>query len=245
MNFFKKIIGWLWFKIKNNLGKSMLLVFLITSAFVNNTNTLKENANCLYYEVTTDKLNMRDGAGEDFNIIGSVYKKNLLCLDQITGDWGQIKNSNWVNIKYLKKRELGFIDNYLGPVLFAPLIMFGIILIALKVLEMLFRWLTRSNLDKTAPAKPKKTKKAKNKKRENITPQKKETPQITHAVQMGSSIQVFSGSNVLFIIGASELLGFTSSTVTSRSITKGTRSAKVQDSRGNVIKTFSLQDSQT
>lgn len=238
MDNLKKIGIWVLSKIKNNVWKSGLLFFLIGSAFITNVDKIKENKNCTFYRVTSEKLNIRDMAGLNSNIVGNVEKSNLLCIDSIDNDWAHIKNSNWVNTKYLKKQDRNFIDDYVGPVIFAPLIVFFLLIFSLKILSFLFRSSKKSSMEKAPPKKKEATSKPIKETKTNVN----EEPKITHALQSGSAIHVFSGSRILFTIGASQLLNHTSSTVTYRSITRGSRSAQVKNAKGQIITTFTLKD---
>ncbi|MBW6489494.1 hypothetical protein [Sulfurimonas sp.] len=107
--------------------KTGLLIFLIVNAYMNNRDVLEENLNCVYYTVTAEKLNVRDSANYDSNIVGKVEKPNRLCIDNLEGEWAHIKNSNWVNVKYLNKQDRNIVDEYIGPVLIAPIIIFFVI----------------------------------------------------------------------------------------------------------------------
>lgn len=238
MDSLKKIGMWVLAKIRNNLWKSGLLFLLIGAAYIANIDKNKENKNCTFYKVTAEKLNIRDAPGLNSNIVGNVEKSSLLCIDLIDNDWVHIKNSNWVNSKYLVQEDRNFIDDYIEPVIFKPLLIFFLLIFSPRIFNFLFGSSKKSS-----------NRKAKLKEKEATSKPIKETqtnaneePQITHALESGSAIHVFSGTRILFTIGASKLINHTNSTVTYRSRTKGSRSGQVKNAKGQVIKTFTLQD---
>lgn len=164
---FTKLSSWLYKKIRNNLIKSGLLILLIGAGLMNFTATLEKNVDCMYYTVTTEKLNVRNNAGANANITGTVKKSDRLCIDRLDGEWAHIKNGNWVNAKYLNKKEYSIIYEFVGQVLFIPIIKFFIIIYGLKVLMFLFKSFWNSSSSKSSYKKPSKN-----------TPLKEETQKI-------------------------------------------------------------------
>ena len=55
-------------------------------------------------KVTVDSLNIRSGAGTDYNIVGCIDDKGVYTITEISGDWGKLKSgAGWINLKYTNR----------------------------------------------------------------------------------------------------------------------------------------------
>lgn len=77
------------------------VTYKATSSFNNTTNTTNG-----VYKVIVDELNIRQGAGTKYPIVGTVKKGEAYTIVEINGSWGRLKsNVGWINInpKYCTK----------------------------------------------------------------------------------------------------------------------------------------------
>lgn len=59
-----------------------------------------------YYEVRTNSLNVRAGAGTSYKIIGKLQRYDLIEVVKISGNWAKVKYNNkyaYVYAKYLER----------------------------------------------------------------------------------------------------------------------------------------------
>ena len=55
-------------------------------------------------QITASGLNVRQGAGTVYPIIGIVYKSSVHTVEEIDGEWGRIEKPNgWINLSYVKE----------------------------------------------------------------------------------------------------------------------------------------------
>ena len=55
-------------------------------------------------KVTADSLNIRSGAGTNYNIVGCIDDKGVYTITEISGDWGKLKSgAGWINLKYTNR----------------------------------------------------------------------------------------------------------------------------------------------
>ena len=66
----------------------------------------KEEAQTGIYKVIVDSLNIRAGAGKDFDVVGEVKKGDAYTIIKVSDNWGYLKSeAGWINIssKYCQK----------------------------------------------------------------------------------------------------------------------------------------------
>lgn len=89
------------------IAKHFGLTKKITSATVT-TDTVKPTATTgMLYEIITDSLNIRKGAGTSYDIVGTVKKGGVYTIVEVNGNWGKLKSgAGWIslNSKYVKKK---------------------------------------------------------------------------------------------------------------------------------------------
>lgn len=59
------------------------------------------------YEIITDTLNIRKGAGTSYDIVGTVKKGGVYTIVEVKNNWGRLKSgAGWIslNSKYVKKK---------------------------------------------------------------------------------------------------------------------------------------------
>lgn len=56
------------------------------------------------YEVTTDTLNVRSGAGTQFRLVTQIHKGSKQGVDRVSKNWGHLmNNAGWICLDYCKK----------------------------------------------------------------------------------------------------------------------------------------------
>jgi uncharacterized protein YgiM (DUF1202 family) len=66
----------------------------------------KEKYTIGIYKVITDTLNIRAGAGTNFDVVGEVKKGDAYTIIKVSDNWGYLKSeAGWINIssKYCQK----------------------------------------------------------------------------------------------------------------------------------------------
>ncbi len=55
-------------------------------------------------KVTADELNIRKGAGTNYDVVGSIKDKGIYTITDVNGKWGKLKSGKgWINLNYTKK----------------------------------------------------------------------------------------------------------------------------------------------
>ena len=55
-------------------------------------------------KVTADNLNIRAGAGTNFQVVGAIKDKGTYTIVQVSGNWGKLKSgAGWICLDYTKR----------------------------------------------------------------------------------------------------------------------------------------------
>ena len=71
-----------------------------------NFRTLSEVYSAGAYEVDTDVLNIRKGAGTGFAKVGNLPKDKKIKVTAIDGNWGRIGENKWICLEYCRKAKV-------------------------------------------------------------------------------------------------------------------------------------------
>ncbi len=84
-----------------NIIKKLAIAFVALFAFIS------ASADS-YYTVTVDKLNVRKGPGQEYEVVDSYSKGDVIkCSDELEGDWVRLKRGvdGYVNVNYIEFME--------------------------------------------------------------------------------------------------------------------------------------------